>query len=173
MATARALIMLRSSMPGEAAAIINDVNRYLSLDTAQTGNFMTFFYCEIAKRDPLIRWVRAGHDPALIYDPSSDTFNELKGRGQALGLDDTFEYESFHRRIEPGQVIMIGTDGIWEMNSPAGEMFGKEALMEIIRSNYTASARQIVNTVTEALEKFRGDEASMDDVTMVVIKVNR
>ena len=46
MATARALIMLRASMPGDAAGIITDVNRHLSLDTAQTGNFMTFFYCE-------------------------------------------------------------------------------------------------------------------------------
>jgi len=173
MATARALIMLRSSMPGEAAGIINDVNRYLSLDTAQTGNFMTFFYCELTERETEIRWVRAGHDPALIYDPSTDVFDELKGQGLALGLDNTFEYDSFHRRIETGQVIMIGTDGIWEMHNRAGEMFGKEALMEIIRNNQTASARQIVDTVTEALERFRGDEAPEDDITMVVIKVDR
>jgi len=173
MATARALIMLRSSMPGEAASIINDVNRYLSLDTAQTGNFMTFFYCELTERETEVRWVRAGHDPALIYDPSANAFDELKGQGLALGLDDSFEYDSFHRRTEPGQVIMIGTDGIWEMHNKAGEMFGKEALMEIIRNNHTASARQIVDTVTETLERFRGDEAQEDDITLVVIKVDR
>jgi sigma-B regulation protein RsbU (phosphoserine phosphatase) len=173
MATARALVMLRSSMPGEAAGIINDVNRYLSLDTVQTGNFMTFFYCELAEGERMVRWVRAGHDPALIYDPATDTFDELKGQGLALGLDDSFEYDSFHRRIETGHVIVIGTDGIWEMRNQAGEMFGKEALMEIIRNNKTASARQIVDTVTEALERFRGDEAPEDDITMVVIKVGR
>lgn len=173
MATARALIMLRSSMPGEAAGIINDVNRYLSLDTAQTGNFMTFFYCELTERETEVRWVRAGHDPALIYDPSTGAFDELKGQGPALGLDDSFEYDSFHRHIEPGQVIMIGTDGIWEMHNKADEMFGKQALMEIIRNNHTASARQIVDTVTDALERFRGDEAPEDDITLVVIKVDR
>jgi sigma-B regulation protein RsbU (phosphoserine phosphatase) len=173
MATARALIMLRSSMPGEAAGIINDVNRYLSLDTAQTGNFMTFFYCELTERGTRIQWVRAGHDPALIYDPPSDTFDELKGHGMALGLDETFEYDAFHHHIEPGQVIVIGTDGIWEMHNKAGQMFGKKALMEIIRNNHKASARQIVNIVTETLEHFRGDEVPMDDVTMVVIKVDR
>jgi sigma-B regulation protein RsbU (phosphoserine phosphatase) len=173
MATARALIMLRASMPGEAASIINDVNRYLSQDTAQTGNFMTFFYCELTKRETEIQWVRAGHDPALVYDPSTDVFDELKGQGLALGLDDAFEYDSFHRRTEPGQVIMIGTDGIWEMHNQAGEMFGKKALMQIIRNNHTASARQIVDTVTETLEQFRGDEAPEDDITLVVIKVER
>jgi sigma-B regulation protein RsbU (phosphoserine phosphatase) len=173
MATARALIMLRSSMPGEAAGIINDVNRYLSLDTAQTGNFMTFFYCELTEREKEVRWVRAGHDPALIYDPARDAFSELKGRGLALGLDDSFEYDSFHPRTEPGQIIMIGTDGIWEMRNQAGRMFGKNALMKIIRDNQTASARQIVDTVTETLARFRGDEAPEDDITLVVIKVNR
>jgi serine phosphatase RsbU (regulator of sigma subunit) len=68
---------------------------------------------------------------------------------------------------------MIGTDGIWEMHNQAGEMFGKKALMEIIRNNHTASARKIVGTVTEALEQFRGDEAPEDDITLVVIKVER
>jgi sigma-B regulation protein RsbU (phosphoserine phosphatase) len=173
MATARALIMLRSSMPGEAAGIIKDVNRYLSLDTAQTGNFMTFFYCELTQRKPEVRWVRAGHDPALIYDPSTDVFDELKGQGPALGLDSSFEYDSFHRRIETGQVILIGTDGIWEMHNKAGDMFGKKGLREIIRNNHRASARQIVDTVTDALDQFRGDEAPEDDITLVVIKVDR
>ena len=173
MATARALIMLRASMPGEAAGIINDVNRHLSLDTAKTANFMTFFYSELTEHGTEVRWVRAGHDPALVYDPSIDAFDELKGQGLPLGFDDSIEYDSFHRRIESGQVIMIGTDGIWEMHNKAGEMFGKEALMEIIRNNHTASARQIVDTVTETLERFREDEAQEDDITLVVIKVDR
>jgi serine phosphatase RsbU (regulator of sigma subunit) len=43
--------------------------------------------------------------------------------------------------------------------------------MEIIRDNHTASARQIVDTITETLEQFRGDEAPEDDITLVVIKV--
>ncbi len=68
---------------------------------------------------------------------------------------------------------MIGTDGIWEMHNKVGEMFGKKALMEIIRNQQTASARQIVDTITEELERFRGNEAPEDDITMVVIKVDR
>ena len=173
MATARALIMLRASMPGEAASIISDVNRHLSLDTAKTGNFMTFFYSELTELGTEVRWVRAGHDPAIVYDPLMDAFDELKGQGVPLGFDESIEYDSFQRPIEPGQIIVIGTDGIWETHNRTGEMFGKEALMEIIRNNYTASARQIVDTVTEALEQFRGDDAPEDDITLVVIKVDR
>jgi sigma-B regulation protein RsbU (phosphoserine phosphatase) len=144
MATARALIMLRASMPGPAASIINDVNKHLSLDTYDTGNFMTFFYCELTASDREVRWVRAGHDPALIYDPETDEFDELKGHGLAFGLDYTFEYEEFQRTLTPKQIILIGTDGIWEMRNDADEMFGKERLMEIIRSNSSATAKEMV-----------------------------
>ena len=172
MATARALIIQRVSIPGNAAGIITDVNRHLSLDAAQTGNFMSFFYCELTEGVTQIRWVRAGHDPAIVYDPTMDAFEELYGHGVPLGFDDSFEYDSYQRSIESGQVIVIGTDGIWEMHNNTSEMFGKEALLKIIRNNHKASARQIVNIVTDALEQFRGDRALEDDITLVVIKVD-
>ena len=173
MATARALIMLRSSMPGQAADVINDVNRQLSLDAVETGNFMTFFYCELTEGEAEIEWVRAGHEPALVYDPAADSFWELRGEGPALGLDDSFDYEAFHHRLHPGQVVMVGTDGIWEMHDRGGEMFGKEALMRVIRVNCSQTAKGIAAAVMDALDRFREDEAPEDDITLVVIKVER
>ena len=171
MATARALIMLRASMPGRAASIINDVNKHLSLDTYDTDNFMTFFYCELATAVREVCWIRAGHDPALIYDPDSDTFDELKGHGLAVGIDYNFEYEEFQRTLTAGQVILIGTDGIWEMRNEADDMFGKERLREIIRTNYLATAKEIIRIISDTLKEFRGSKQPEDDVTMVVIKV--
>jgi len=171
MATARALVMLRASMPGSAASIINDVNKHLSLDTYDTGNFMTFFYCELAAANLQVRWIRAGHEPALIYDPASDEFDELKGRGPAFGLDYTFEYEEFQYRLARDQIVLIGTDGIWEMRNEAGEMFGKQRLMEIIRSNRSVTAKEVLTSIADTLKKFRGGRQPEDDVTMVVIKV--
>ena len=81
-------------MPGSAASVINDVNKQLSIDAYDTGNFMTLFYCELAPSYPEVCWIRAGHDPALVYDPDTDTFDELKGQGSALGLDISYKYPS-------------------------------------------------------------------------------
>ena len=173
MTTARALIMLRASMPGQAAKVINDVNKHICLDTSQTNNFMTFFYCELTPAEQEVCWVRAGHDPAMVYDPDTDEFDELKGHGVALGLDYNFEYDEFHRTLAPGQIVLIGTDGIWEMPNEAGEMFGKDRLKEIIRTNNSASARGILAAITEALNGFRGRKQPEDDVTMIVIKVEK
>ncbi|WP_136808770.1 SpoIIE family protein phosphatase [Desulfosediminicola flagellatus] len=171
MATARGLVMLRASMPGPAASIINDVNKHLSHDTSHTGNFMTFFYCELTTEKHEIRWVRAGHDPALIYDPTSDEFTELKGTGVAFGLDYTFEYEEFERTLSANQIILIGTDGIWEMRNNGDEMFGKERLKTIIRQNSTCTSKELLRIITTSLNEFRGNMILEDDVTMVVVKV--
>ena len=170
MATARGLVMLRASMPGPAAEIINDVNRHLSQDTSQTGNFMTFFFCEVERESHQVRWVRAGHDPALIYSPAKDVFEELKGRGVAFGLDDTFEYEEYQREFLPGELILIGTDGIWEMRNEHGEMYGKERLMEIIRQNFSVSSKELIQRIADNLRSFRGEMRQEDDITLVVIK---
>jgi sigma-B regulation protein RsbU (phosphoserine phosphatase) len=173
MATARALIMLRASMPGQAAGIINDVNKQLSLDSHQTGNFMTFFYCELTWTERKVCWVRAGHDPALLYDSDTGEFDELKGHGLALGVDYTFEYEEFYRTLAPGQIVLIGTDGIWEMHNESGEIFGKDRLKEIIQTNASSTAKEIIAAIYDALNRYRGTKQPEDDITMVVIKVQR
>jgi sigma-B regulation protein RsbU (phosphoserine phosphatase) len=170
MATARALVMQRTALPGPTAGIINDVNRHLSMDTADTGNFMTFFYCELTAKSREVRWVRAGHDPALLYDPERDRFDELRGSGMALGLDDGFEYEEYRRTLKPNQIVLIGTDGIWEMRGASGEMFGKQRLKAKIREHPDATARDLIGAITDALNDFRGEMLPEDDVTMVVIK---
>lgn len=171
MATARAMLRQRASMPGEANVIITDVNRRLALDTYYTGQFMTLFYCEFDARERIIRYVRAGHDPAITYNPGADEFDELKGQGIALGLDETYAYSEFQRALVPGQVIVIGTDGIWEMRNEAGEMFGKDRLRQIIRANASAPADGILSAITDALNRFRGGHECEDDITMVVVKV--
>ncbi len=172
MATARAFVMLRTSMPGPAASIINDVNRHLSLDTYDTGNFMTFFYCELTASDREVRWISAGHDPALIYDPDTDEFDELRGHGPAFGLDYTYTYAQHQCTLTPKQIMLIGTDGIWEMRNEAGEMFGKERLKAIIQRNSSATAKEITAAIDNALTIFRDSKQPEDDVTMVVIKVS-
>ncbi len=171
MATARALVMQRTSMSGSAAEIISDVNKLLSVDTSPTGNFMTFFYCELTPGRRELNWVRAGHDPALIYDPDTEIFGQLKGQGCALGVDGDIEYDQFHITLSPKQIVLIGTDGIWEMRNEDGKTFGKQRVKNIIKKNAFRSAREILTAISQALSDFRGRRQSEDDITMVVIKV--
>jgi len=87
-------------------------------------------------------------------------------------VDKDWQYEENEKTgLSNGQIIFIGTDGIWEARNQAGEMFGKDRLYNIIRQKAAGSASEIVGTVTDALYHFRNGIKAEDDVTMVVIKI--
>ncbi len=171
MTTARALLRQRSFRKGSLKEIVSDVNLQLTRDIEESGQFMTLFYCEIDGHEKWIRWVRAGHDPAIIYSKTSDSFHVLIGQGIALGIFENTDYEELQQPLEPGQIILIGTDGIWEAINPKGEQFGKEAFRKIIRDNADAPAKRILMAVIDTLDSFRYPLKQEDDVTLVVIKV--
>jgi sigma-B regulation protein RsbU (phosphoserine phosphatase) len=170
MTTARALLRCRASQPGGLSQMINDVNRLLCLDTTESGSFMTLFFMLIDPIKKDLQWVRAGHDPAIVYNASTDSFDELKGKGTAIGVDDQLSFQDYHFNWESGQIMLIGTDGIWETENNADEKFGKERVKEIIRQNQKSSAWDILQTVTDRLAAFRENNTPQDDITLVVIK---
>ncbi|NOR22863.1 MAG: SpoIIE family protein phosphatase [Desulforhopalus sp.] len=173
MTTARAFLRMRASQPGTISEIISEMNSHLAGDVLDTGKFMTLFYLTIDPEQRNLSWVRAGHDPALVYTPDSDEFEELKGSGIALGVTDDFDYMA-HRKegLKNGQIIAVGTDGIWEAFNSEGEMFGKNRLCEIIRKHAGASADEILNEVYVGLNMFMSGIKSEDDITLVIIKVD-
>ena len=172
MTTVRAFLRSRVlSQPEDLADAITDVNRLLCIDSGDTGNFMTLFFMLIDSSNGKVRWVRAGHEPAMVYDPSTDSFDELHGRGIALGVDDSWSFEEQIRELwSDSQIVLIGTDGIWESENLQGESFGKNRLKEIIRQYKDNSSEEIVQAITDALAQHRQTAPQQDDITMVVIK---
>jgi sigma-B regulation protein RsbU (phosphoserine phosphatase) len=171
MTTARAFLRQRTSRSGELDQVVSDVNRQLTRDVEDSGRFMTLFICEIDRNRNIIHWVNAGHDPAMIYDCKNDTFEELAGNALPLGVSETAAYQKFDKKITPGQIIMLGTDGIWEAQNPQGEMFGKQRFKNIIRENAGRRAREIVQTVIKQVDNFRISLEKADDVTLVISKI--
>ncbi len=172
MTTARALIRSRSAQPGTLAQIVTDVNRDLTLDIYDTGRFATLIYLMVDPQNHRLKWVRAGHDAALLYDPASDGFEDLYGSGLALGWDENYQYEENVRTdLIAGQIIFLGTDGIWETFDIDGNPFGKKPIKDIIRQKAAASADEIMNEILIALRRFRQGKEPEDDVTLAVIKI--
>lgn len=174
MATARAFLRIRSSMPGNIAQVVSDANRQLTRDISDSGQFMTLFYLVLFPEEEKIRWVRAGHDPAIIYDAAEDAFEELKGKGLAMGIDENWQYEEYEKSWSGrGQTILIGTDGIWETRNLKGEMFGKGPIYDIIRQKSHAGAAEVVDAVFDALARFNQGRKAEDDITLIVIKTKK
>ena len=171
MSSTRALLRSRVKQPGKLSDIIEDVNSLLVKDTTRTGQFVTLFYLELNRWAQKITWIRAGHDPALLYDPSAGRFEELAGEGQALGVDGNYRFSAASRdNLSPGQIIFIGTDGVWEAENQQGERFGKARLKSILRKHHKRSSEDIVAAVGDELTEFCGTARPQDDVTLVVVK---
>jgi sigma-B regulation protein RsbU (phosphoserine phosphatase) len=172
MATVRSSLRLRSSLTTNIATIISDVNRQLAHDVEDSGQFMTLFFLALDTATKQLQWVRAGHDPGIVYDPGSDLFSDLGGEGIALGVDAEWIYADNKKTdLSSGQIIFLSTDGIWEACNQEGEMLGKAPILEAIRQNAAAGAAQIIDAVFEVLEYFTVGVKIEDDITAVIIKV--
>lgn len=172
MATARAVLRDRYSASGNLTGIIKELNQTLLADFNPTSRFMTLFALEIDNEQGSLRWVRAGHDPALVYCPAGDRFFELSGSGMALGVMAEFEVsESVSDRLSPGCVIALGTDGIWETFDQSGKMFGKDRFKRVIRRSARKPAAVILKDVYDEVFRFSGGLKPQDDITLVIVKL--
>jgi len=173
MTTVRALLRCRVFQPGRLNEIINDVNRLLCRDTSISGNFVTLFYLEINRMENTMRWVRGGHDPAIVYFPGSRQFSELKGNGLALGVDADYRFACNELSVpEEEQLILIGSDGAWDVENEAGEQFGKDRIGRLLAAHSDLPPDAILSKITEQINAFRGETPQNDDITLVVIKTN-
>ena len=171
MATARAFLRMRAHQPGTPAEVVTAVNRFLTMDTFGSGRFMTLFYLEIDPVAGAMRWVRAGHDPAILYNSALDGFEELGGPGIPLGVvADRVFLDASRPCIAPGDVLLIGSDGLWEARGSEGDMFGKERVRDILRQNAGSPAKEILDAIMAALQEFKEGSPIEDDVTLLVIK---
>ena len=172
MTTARAFLRERvQTTPSECAAVISDVNQRLVPDVDELNLFMTMFYGEIDIKEKVIRWVKAGHEPAILFTPGADSYELLAGEGLPLGVMEESVYKESQKQIQSGQIILIVTDGIKESVNPQGEMFGSERLLDVIRDSADRPAREILDRVFESLNNFRHPLKADDDETLVVVKV--
>lgn len=172
MTTARAFIRMRAGQPADPAQVVTLTNHDLALDMGDSGSFMTLFYIEIDPHARTARWVRAGHEPALLYCPVRDRFEELVGNGTPLGVDQDFGFtEQTLPALHPGTILVLGTDGIWEARDPDGRFFGKERFRDIIRRQARGSAQDMVTAVFDEIGRFCRGLPYDDDITLVVIKI--
>ncbi len=172
MASARAFLRQRTTLAGSIADIVGDVNRQLTQDVEDTGRFITLFYLQIDTDNRRLSWVRAGHEPALLFDPASGRFDELSGEGIALGVDADWRFsENQRENLTDGQIILLSTDGIWEARDPQDQMFGRQAVCDIIRQHAHATSAQIQDAILAELDRFQQGVTAADDTTLVVIKV--
>ncbi len=171
MASARGVLRSHADRHGGDLSELFDVlNTHLVRDTGD-ARFMTLFYGVLDADDRSLEWVSGGHDPALWLRRSSGKFEELSNTGIPLGIIAKTAYvRPDPIGLESGDIVAIGTDGIWEAANADEELFGKDRMREVLSACVEMPAREIHAAVVAAVQKFRGQTPQQDDITLVIIK---
>ena len=148
------------------SSIIGEVNGKLA--QRSTGSrFVTFFF-GILDRDGNCTYVNAGHNPPFLLSRDG-SIKELTVGGMVMGLFAAATYEVATIQLQPDDHIVLFSDGLVEALNTAGEEFGNERLVELLRANARCNAPEILTLLQEAVLSFSANTPQHDDITMMVL----
>ncbi len=171
MASMRAYVRALARTHDNVGEILTITNRILVEDT-QSENFITAIFGQLNPRTRSFAYTNAGHPTGYVLDTSGAVKWQLNSGGYPLGLMPDHAYESSGEMIlEPGEVVVLVSDGILEARAPQETMFGTERMLDIVRVYREESALQIVDNLYYAVRGFCQGTPQIDDITAVVLKV--
>lgn len=174
--TAAALLMssLHAAIHAQAAAnstlseSVKAVNEYLAINTP-TNRFITFFVAELNPGSGEVKYINAGHNPPLVARADGSVI-ELESGGFPLGIMPMAEFELGKIILEPGEFVVVFSDGVSEAESVDGEEFGMERLTNVVKNNMNKSASGLRDKIEAALSSFTTTAPANDDITLVILK---
>jgi sigma-B regulation protein RsbU (phosphoserine phosphatase) len=171
MASARGVLRTHAVChEGDVAWLFRLLNRHLLRDTGDE-QFMTLFYGVLDARERTLLWNSAGHGPVLLRRRSGKV-EELSPTGLPLGIMREANWPpSGPLVLEPGDALLIGTDGLWETRNPAGETFGIGRLQEVFAGCALRPASEMYAEIMQSVTSFRDGGRQEDDITLMIVKV--
>jgi len=151
-----------------ASEIVSEINQYI-YDNTPANRYVTLFYSELDPRSHQLTYINAGHNSPLLARASGEV-TRLDIGGFPVGITPFGDYREGWVEIEPGDVMVIYSDGVTESLDEEGEEFGEARLIEIVQKNRGRSAAGIRDRIDEALTKFVGRASAVDDLTIVILK---
>ena len=169
MVSVRASLRTLASQSSSPAELFERLAHGVYDDLTRTERFLTAAAATLSPDRSEVQLVNAGHADALHFVAATGEVRSVPGNGTVLGFLPNPSYEAVRLRLEPGDALLLYTDGIVECANGAEEMFGEDRLVRVLRENGGGSAGSIVGAVTSAVQAFAGNQLA-DDMTALVIK---
>ncbi len=167
MAVSRSLIRSAAMTQGEPVAALRQTNLSILKDT-ESGMFVTVYYALLHPGGRVIG-VNAGHNrPLLVRKDGSHKF--LPRGGRPLGWFEDLPVEPVEIQLQPGDALVLYTDGLTEAENIHGEAYGDERLAEVVRQHAGQSADAILQAINASVLDFMGDAPPFDDTTLFVVR---
>jgi serine phosphatase RsbU (regulator of sigma subunit) len=168
MTSLQARVRVLAEEPTDVASMMTRLNRATAAN-CPANRFISFFFSVLDPRTGELTYANAGHNPPMIAR-ADGTMERLDGGGLLMGIMPSAEYESYRVQLQPGDVLVLYSDGVTEATNPLGEEFEEERLAEVLRLNRQRPPDEIVEAITRAVSDFSAGSAVADDLTLVVAK---
>ena len=110
-------------------------------------------------------------NPVLLVRAGGAEVERLGSHGTPMGFLGGASYARCERPLDPGDLVVLYTDGVTEAASAGAEMFGEDRLVEVVRRHARGTAEEVLAAVLDAVGAFTGREAQEDDVSLMVVRV--
>jgi sigma-B regulation protein RsbU (phosphoserine phosphatase) len=177
MAITHAIAHTRPGHPFPPGALLSYINRHLAKSYAPNGTFVTAFYATLDPRSRRLTYASAGHNPPrLVRAGKVVSLDNAVGLPMGIRADEVFPEAAI--TLEPGDLLILYTDGITEAMAPADErgareQFGLERLDALLLSLETASAERCIAAIWEAVTAFTRGTPATDDQTLIAVRAGR
>ncbi len=167
MSMSRTILKAIASQGGEAGAVLATVNDLLAEENDE-GMFVTMFFGRLDLETGRLDYACGGHDEVFVLSADGGR-EQIEHLGPAIGLFPGVAYPTLTRTLLPGDALFLATDGVTEAFDPAGDVFGLERLNELLRPARRRAARELVETVHAAVDRFAAGEPRSDDTTCLAV----
>jgi hypothetical protein len=170
MSLIRAYLRALSRAQTDPGVILSETND-IACDDLEEGRFATVFLCRLEADSRTMIYAGAGHESYWLHVSGEST--TLSSTGLPLGLVKDRPIESAPAiTLQPGEMVLLISDGIFESVSADGQLFGLAQTLDVLRANRHLGAAEIVATLCRAAQDFGRHAPQKDDMTVVVIKVH-
>ncbi len=167
MALSRSLIRAEARRTSSPRDVLMNVHRLL-LEINRSNMFVTVFYGVLNIDQRRLTFVRAGHDLPLLVSPARGECTFLRATGTLLGMNVPIVLEEAFAEMQPGDFLVLYTDGVTDINSPSGELFGAERLREALCGISSITAQELCDMIFARLEQFQSGASQYDDITAAI-----
>jgi serine phosphatase RsbU (regulator of sigma subunit) len=168
MSSLHAAVRAQSQARSTISEVMGEINQYI-FENSPPNKFLTLFYAELDPETGTLSYSNGGHNPPMMVRQNGDV-ERLDSGGLPIGMMQGVAYEQAIVTFEAGDVLVIYSDGITESVNERDEEFEEERLIEVVKNNAGRSASGIRDRIDEALSRFVGTTAPVDDMTLMIIK---
>ncbi len=143
-------------------------NNYVAENHGQSSMFSTIFFAVLDPVTGSLRYVNGGHEPPLILN-AGEVKDNLTPTGPIVGILPDMEFTVSEAQLEPGDTLLVFTDGIIEAQDPSGELFGTDRLLNFL-AQPEQTAGSLLDRIAAAVMGHMGDAKQSDDITMLAVR---